>query len=206
MALKLLPRNTEFFELLRAQARHIHASSDLLLANTSGADGLSDKVVLVIAESERSCDAIARLVLDRLRQTFITPIDPEDLQTLCRRLDLVMDGIEQAAYCLLRYRIQPIPAPVSALLECLLAATAEIAGAMGALEDLAAVERHCREIGAAESRADAIVREAILELLDNEPDPVRIIKLKQIYGVLEVSVDACEDVADALRHVLVKNS
>lgn len=206
MALKLLPRNIEFFELLREQARHIHASSDLLLANTSGTDSLPEKVVLVIAESERSCGAIARLILDRLRQTFITPIDPEDLQTLCRRLDLVMDGIEQAAHCLLRYRIQPIPAPVSALLECLLEATAEIAGAMDALDDFAAVERHCREIGAAGSRADAIVREAILELLDNEPDPVRIIKLKQIYGVLEVSVDACEDVADALRHVLVKNS
>lgn len=203
--MRLLPLNIEFFELLREQARHIRVSSDLLFASACDASGLPMDVALKIAESERACDAILQELTERLRQTFITPLDPEDLQLLCRCLDDVMDGLEEAAHCLHRYRVQPVPEAVSTLCRCLMEATVEIGHAMRGIDDVVLVEQHCREIRAIESRADEIVREAVLELLDGESDAVRIFKLKEIYDVLEATVDACEDVADALRHVLAKN-
>jgi len=145
-------------------------------------------------------------LFNELCHTLITPLDPEDIHSLSSHLDDVVDGIEDSVHRMLAYRIDPLPGTVLEL--CRLVQSCGIS-LLKAFESLAKDQPfmdHCIEINRLEEAADQLVRAAVADLFQNEKDPIRIIKLKEIYEFLEQTTDYCEDVADALQNVQVKNN
>ena len=159
-----------------------------------------------IQRLEGKGDEIIHDIFTRLNQTFITPIDPEDVHSLSSSLDDVLDGIEDAAYRMAAYRLEPIPLAVIELCEIVNACGKELVLAMEALRDEKPLLEHCIELNRLEDTADKLVRRVLAELFQSDIHPIAFIKVKEVYEVLEATTDRCEDVADTLQGVVVKNS
>ena len=155
---------------------------------------------------EQRGDEVIHEIYTRLNQTFITPLDPEDIHSLSSHLDDVLDGIEDAAYRMVAYRSGAHSGMVVELCKMVYACAQTLELAFEALETNKPVLPYCIEINRLEEVADQLVRDAVSELFRSEKDPITLLKLKEIYEFLEQTTDACEDVADALQNVVVKNS
>jgi uncharacterized protein len=155
---------------------------------------------------EHRGDEVIHEVFTRLNQTFITPLDPEDIHNLSTALDNVLDGIEDTTHRLVSYRIDPIPPVMVELSEIVASCAKSLRSAFEALEKGGPIMEHCIEINRLENEADRIGRSAVVDLFNKEKDPIALIKLKEVYEFFENTVDSCEDVADVLQNVVVKNS
>ncbi len=204
--MRILPREEKFFELLNTQTRLINEAASVLLEGVQTGNSHLKLIEPRIQQYEHECDEILHEVFKRLNQTFITPLDPEDIQTLCSHLDDVMDGMEEAAHCIVSYKIDPIPAPIVDICRFLVQTVAEVKAAVEVMDKNREIVEHCIEINRLEDQVDKIVRQAIVDLFEEESNPILVIKLKEIYDVLEWTVDSCEDVSDVLQNVVVKNS
>jgi predicted phosphate transport protein (TIGR00153 family) len=156
---------------------------------------------------ESKGDEITHDIFTRLNQTFITPLDPEDIQALSVSLDNVLDGIEDAAHRMVAYQLNPITPTMLELCEIVKQCAISLQKAFEMLDKKKdRVMEHCIEINRLENEADKLVRKAVADLFVNEKDPIAIIKLKEVYDFLEATTDYCEDVADTLQTVVVKHS
>lgn len=204
--MRFLPKEEKFFEQFNNQTRIIALAAEALADGVTKGNFHLKLMAPRIEELEHEGDEILHEVFTRLNQTFITPLDPEDIHSLCSHLDDVLDGIEDAAHRLLSYRIDPIPEPMIQICQLIQGCSRELTKAVAALDDMPRIIQHCIEINRFEGQVDDIVRQAIVDLFDNETNPIQVIKLKEIYDYLESTADACEDVADALQNIVVKNS
>jgi uncharacterized protein len=204
--MRILPREEKFFELLNTQTRLLTEAAKVLLEGVQAGNSQLKLIEPRIQQYEHECDEILHEVFKRLNQTFITPLDPEDIQTLCSHLDDVMDGMEEASHCIVSYKIDPIPQPVIDICGFLVKAVDEVRAAVEVMDTNRKIVEHCIEINRLEDQVDKIVRQAVVDLFENETNPILIIKLKEIYDVLELTVDSCENVSDVLQNVVVKNS
>ena len=159
-----------------------------------------------IEKLETECDEILHEVYKRLNQTFITPLDPEDIQSLCSHLNDVMDGIEEATHCIVSYKIDPIPAPIVEICKLLVECAAEVKAAVEVMDKNREIVKHCIEINRLENESDRLCRTLIAQLFDEEKDSVQIIKWKEIYETMENAIDRCEDVANVLEGIALKNT
>ena len=204
--MRLLPREEKFFTLFTDQAKIILEASRLLMEGVkSGNSSLTAAASRIITLEQRG-DEIIHDIFTRLNQTFITPLDPEDIHSLSSHLDDVLDGIEDAAHRIVSYKIEPIPPAVIQLCEIVHACATALQQAIEALNTDKLVLEHCIEINRLEDQADLLVRNAVSELFATEKDPIAVIKKKEVYEFLEQTTDYCEDVADVLQGVVVKNS
>jgi len=204
--MRLLPRQEKFYHLFLKQVELISEASKLLL---EGVRAGNDRLVGMAAEInvlENRGDEVIHEIFTRLNHTFITPIDPEDIHNVSSALDNVMDGIEDTAHRLVSYRINPVPPTMIKLSEIVANCAKALKAAFEALEKGGPIMDHCIEINRLENEADGIGRSAVADLFDKETDPIRLIKLKEVYEFFEATVDCCEDVADVLQNVVVKNS
>lgn len=204
--MRLLPREEKFYGLFIKQVELICQASALLLQGTRAGNSRLAEVAKDIIDLEHRADEVIHEIFTRLNQTFITPLDPEDIHALSSKLDDVMDGIEDAVHRMVAYRMTSLPQPVLTLAENINSCSQALSKAFHALEKNEKVMEHCIEINRLENEADRLVRRAVAELFDNEKDPILLIKLKEIYEFLEATTDRCEDVADVLQNVVVKNS
>ena len=204
--MRLLPREEKFYDLFSQQAELISEASRLLLDGARAGNSRLAVVATEINNLEHKGDEVIHEIFTRLNQTFITPLDPEDIHALSSALDDVLDGIEDAVHRMVSYKVNPIPATVIALVEVIYACCSVLLKAFQALEKNQKVMVHCIEINRLENEADRLVRTAVSDLIDQEKDPIQLIKLKEIYEFLEDTTDRCEDVADVLQNVVVKNS
>jgi predicted phosphate transport protein (TIGR00153 family) len=204
--MRLLPREEKFYHYFNEQASLIMQAADLLLtAARSGNDALT-KAADDIGRLESKGDEIIHEIFTKLNQTFITPIDPEDIHSLGSHLDDVLDGIEDSVHRMVSYRVEPIPPAIPELCGIIRSCAENLTKAFVALADDKPLLEHCIEINRLEDQADQVVRRHIGDLFRHEQDTIRLIKLKEIYEYLEQTTDYCEDVADALQNVVVKNS
>lgn len=204
--MRFLPREEKFYHLFSAQAQLIAEASALLLAGAQAGNTHLANAAAEIQKLENKGDEIIHDILTRLNQTFITPIDPEDIHSLSSSLDDVLDGIEDAAYRMAAYRLESIPPAVVELCLIVDACAGQLVTAFQALQDDKPLLEHCIEINRLENAADKLVRLVLAELFQSHMDPIEFIKIKEVYEVLEATTDRCEDVADALQGVAVKNS
>jgi predicted phosphate transport protein (TIGR00153 family) len=204
--MKLLPRETKFYPLFQKQVDLIAQASQLLLEGmrmgTNRMAGAATDIVVL----ENRGDEVIHEIFTRLNQTFITPIDPEDIHNVSSALDDVLDGIEDTSHRLVSYRIDPIPETMVTLAEAVAACSKSLMAAIEALEKNGPILAHCIEINRIENEADRIGRSAVADLFIKETNPITLIKLKEIYEFFEATIDSCEDVADVLQNVVVKNS
>jgi predicted phosphate transport protein (TIGR00153 family) len=204
--MKLMPRDEKFFSLFLSQVELICEAARLLLDGVKAGPSRLATVATEIRSLEHQGDEVIHEIFTKLNQTFITPLDPEDIHSLSTALDDVLDGIEDAAHRMVAYRLDPITSTVVELAEVIYSCSRVLQKAMEALDSKKPVLEHCIEINRLENEADILVRSAVASLFDNEKDAIQLIKLKEIYEFLEDTTDHCEDVADVLQNVVVKNS
>jgi len=204
--MNLLPRDEKFFQFFQQQAALITEAAGFLVdgatADAAHLATASHQIHLL----EEKADHILHEIYTRLNSTFITPIDPEDIQSLSSHLDDVIDGIEECAHRMVDYRIDPLPPTAVELCRIVQSCCLILQKAFDSLAKGQPFIEHSIEINRLEEVADRVGRAAVKELFDTEKDPIRILKLKEIYEFLEQTTDYCEDVADALQNVQVKNN
>ena len=204
--MRLLPREEKFYHLFIKQVEVISEAARQLL------DGVrigNSRLLLAASEInmlEHRGDELIHEIFTRLNQTFITPIDPEDIHNISSALDNVLDGIEDTMHRLVSYHIDPIPPNMVVLSEIVATCAKTLLMAFSALERNQPIMEHCIEINRLENEADLIGRSAVADLFNKEKDPITLIKLKELYEFIEDTIDSCEDVADVLQNVVVKNS
>ena len=203
--MRFLPREEKFFEFFLRQVHLIGQASALLHQGVSANGDRMEYSAKRIAEIERQGDEIIHEIFTRLNQTFITPIDPEDLHEIGSHLDDVLDEIEESAHRLVSYDIHQAPAPMVELCSIIDTCAAVLKTAFVDLSQGKPLLAHCIEINRLENEADRVHRAAISGLFRSNVDALTVIKLKEVYEHLEQTVDCCEDVADALQNVIVKN-
>ena len=144
-------------------------------------------------------------LFDQLRKTFITPFDPEDIHSLASALDDVLDTTEDATFRIVAYKIDPIPEAAVDLGEMISNSCIALAKALRALQEKQSVMEACIEVNRLEDQSDAVERPMLTNLFDSDADALTIIKLKDLYELLESATDRCEDVADVIQNIAVKN-
>jgi uncharacterized protein len=204
--MNLLPKDEKFFELFSQHVQILCQCSELLKKGLrSGYAGVRD-ICLEMEALERSGDEVIHQIFLRLQTTFITPFDPEDIQTLATSLDNVIDSIEDVSFRIVAYRLDPIPEPAVRLGEMIDSSGKALSRALNALRDKKPVLDDCIEVNRLENEADAVERGLVARLFSCELDPLTLIKQKEIVELLEQTTDLCEDVADVIQNVAVKNS
>lgn len=159
-----------------------------------------------IKSFEHTGDLITHDIMTRLNQTFITPFDREDIHELASTIDDVLDLIDAVAARLVMYHITSIKPGVVDLAKTVSEAARNIVDAIRVLEKEDHILDYCVEINRLENQADRQCRTLLAELFDQEKDPVQIIKWKEIIETLEFAADKCEDVANVIEGVTLKNA
>ena len=204
-AFSLVPRDKHFFKEFRSLAEEIRSGAGLLKQMLS-TDPPDMNKAEEIKEIEHAADRCTRTIIDRLNRTFVTPLDREDIHALAGSLDDVMDAIDAAAAVIRLYRIAHVRNGAKVLVEIVCDSVDRIAEALAALERRDGVLELAARVKLLEHEADRVHQDAIVELFDQERDPISVIKWKEIFDFLEAATDRCEDVANLLEGIVVKHA
>lgn len=203
--MRLLPRETKFFELFDELSGYLTEGAKMLKGILENPHDLRIRVEQVQA-IEHKADRATHGIITKLNQSFITPFDREDIHKLASSLDDVLDFTNAAAHRLVLYKIAE-PPPASAELAALIVLQCEeLAKGVSLLEKNGSVLKHCDEVNRLEDEADHVSRRAIATLFENEKDPIQLIKLKELYEVLETATDKAEDAANVLEAIVLKSA
>lgn len=204
--MSILPKDQNFFELFQKQAGLILQAAELLAQGLKTPTTNWSSHGAQLHELERQGDSVTHEAMKRLHQTFITPIDPEDIHSLCLRLDDVLDMIDEVGGRLKIFQIGAAPEPVVELADILVEAGRVAAKVFEALGNGAEISERLVKIHDLEEKADGINHNALVKLFANETDPIRLMKLKEIYESLEETADCFEEVAHVVEGVVLKNA
>lgn len=206
--LPFLPREHKFFDLFEQSAENIIKASKALKEMLDKWQFV-DSCIAEITELEHEGDSITHQVLSLLHRTFVTPFDREDIALLAHTMDDVLDFIQSAADAMFIYKIKSPTPRAKELAEVIMLAAAEMGKAVASLghkKEYKQMLERCVEINRLENSADRIYRAAIGELFDSATDVAELIKWREIYEHMETATDRCEDVADVLEGVALKNA
>lgn len=202
---RILPKEERYYELFDSLVRSVVEGCELL--TRFFADGAErGALVETIKEIERKGDDATRSIMMRLQRSLVTPIDREDIQALATHLDDVLDEAYVAASFADVANLDESNEHLQALAASLLACARELAAAVEHLNDRDGIAAHCATVHELETTADDQYRTAMRALFSGAPDPVRVIRLKELYDRLEAGIDRCEDVANILEDIVAKNS
>jgi uncharacterized protein Yka (UPF0111/DUF47 family) len=201
-----LPREEAFFDLFIDVAGRSTQAADHLYHLFTEPPERRQYHVDAIKRLENEADTITHEVVTRLDRTFITPIDREDIHLLASDLDDVIDLIDGTARRSEIFRLGAAPEGIADLCDLIKRITAEIEAAVRKLRTKRDdVLRHCIEAKRLEEEGDALYHEMLGRLFDREQDPVTLIKWKEIYDILETTIDESEDVANDIESIVIKN-
>jgi predicted phosphate transport protein (TIGR00153 family) len=206
--LPFLPREHKFFDLFEESARNIIKASQALKEMIDSWQFIDSRVA-EITELEHEGDSIAHQVISLLHRTFVTPFDREDIAELAHTMDDILDFIHAAADSMFIYKITCPTQRAKELADIIVLGANEVEKAVNGLRRKAEFKHileSCVEINRLENMADRVYRAAIGELFENSTDIANIIKWREIYEHLESATDRCEDVADVLEGVALKNA
>jgi predicted phosphate transport protein (TIGR00153 family) len=205
--MRLLPRDESFFDEFDKQGLKTVEGCKAFVEMVEKPGDIQAQAKH-ISDIEHECDRITHAVVAKLHTTFITPIDRNDIHRLISKMDDVMDFVEAAAERLALYDIHEMTTEVADLARVLLASSERVAEAVQGFRDLKHPQKildKCIEINRLENEADRAHQEAVSRLFDDEKDPLMVIKWKETLDFLEDATDRCEDVANVLEGVVVKN-
>ena len=204
MAFRLIPREDRFYHDFQALADELQRGASLLEQMLAPGRPAWDKAE-EIKEVEHKCDFLTHEVIQRLNRTFVTPLDREDIHALARSLDDVMDAIDASATLVRLYRLDTVRYGARELARIITACTEQVRLALDAMERNKAVITHAVEVNRLENEADRLHQDAVIRLVDDEQDPMVVIKWKETLDFLEAATDRCEDVANVIEGVVVKH-
>ena len=200
-----VPKEQEFFDLFEEASGNILRSAELLerMLRTFPEHGGLARDILIC---EQDGDRITHDIIRRLNQTFVTPIDREDIYQLASALDDVVDYIEEVADFLGLYKIEAPMEQAQAMSRVLLDAARQLEQAMPRLRNFGDIHHFTIEINRLENEGDRLVRESLAALFQEGIDPIVVIRWKDIYDRLEAGIDSTETVANILENIVIKNS
>jgi predicted phosphate transport protein (TIGR00153 family) len=201
----IAPRDREFFDLFEEAGGNILRATGLLEEMLRDFPEKSD-LARDILICEQDGDRITHDIIQRLNQTFVTPIDREDIYEMASALDDVVDYTEEVADYLGLYKIEAPMSQAQELAKVLHACGRQISEAMPRLRGFKDISHYTVEINRLENDGDRITREAIASLFDTGIDPMVVIRWKDIFERLEEAIDATEHVANILEGIAIKNS
>jgi predicted phosphate transport protein (TIGR00153 family) len=202
---KFVPHKEKFFDLFKESAQNCLAGARLLKEMLDRYENPQESWKK-LKDLEHEGDRITHRTIRSLNQTFLTPIDAEDIHALTTALDNVMDAIEAAASRMILFRIDKPTLEARELSEVIENSTEQLVKAVSHMPRLDDIDEYCIEINRLENTADDIYRKAISQLFENGTTPMDVIKWLDIYEILESATDRCEDVADTLETIGLKNS
>jgi predicted phosphate transport protein (TIGR00153 family) len=204
-AFSLVPRDKNFFKEFVSLGQEVRRGAKAL-QQMIAADPPDMGRAEAIKEIEHDCDRCTRNIIDHLNRTFVTPLDREDIHALAVSLDDVMDAIDAAAAVIRLYKITKVRSGARRLVEMVYDSTEIVSEALDALERRDGILELAGRMRQLEHEADRVHQDAIVELFDQERDPIAVIKWKEILDFLETATDRCEDVAHLLEGVVVKHA
>ena len=202
---RFFPRSEKFFDMFIEAARNIHQGARAFHQMLEDFHG-SDEQWRAVEEYEHEGDKITHRILRTLHQTFITPVDREDIHKLTVALDDVIDLIEASAARMAMYRIGKPTPEAQRLSDIILRCSEQIVRGVTALPRFESIQEPCIEINRLENEADEVSRAAIAALFMGEAPPIEVIKWKEIYETMETATDRCEDVANIVEGIHLKNA
>jgi uncharacterized protein len=205
--MRLLPNDERFYDLFEGSVKKV----------VQGAVELEDLIkdfrdvpvrAKQIKDTEHEGDVITHETIEMLNRTFITPLDREDIHDLITSLDDVLDYIEACAERLNLFKVGKTTDEARLLVGILVKAAKEVEQAVSNLRRLKSddIMKNCIEINRLENEGDFVGRTAVAKLFEGEPNPLDVIKWNDIYDTLENAIDRCEDVANVLEGIVLKNA
>jgi uncharacterized protein Yka (UPF0111/DUF47 family) len=202
---KLIPREEKFFDMFNTMTDNADANAGLLVEMMESFDNLPERA-FAIKGKEHLGDSQIHDLITKLNSTFITPLDREDIHLLASSIDDIIDLADAAANKVVIFDHHEKIQGAAELARVLRLQTKELREAVKALPVQDQILHRCIEIHRLENEADRIFQEAIGRLFREERDPIRLIKIKEILESIERATDTCEDVANVLEGIIVKNA
>ena len=202
---RIIPREEKFFDMFNTMAQNADATAALLVEMMESFDKLQERA-FAIKGKEHLGDSQIHDLITKLNSTFITPMDREDIHQLASAIDDIIDLADAAANKVVIFDHHEKIHGAPELARVLRLQTQEIAKAVRALREQGRILERCIEVHRLENEADRVFQEAIAKLFREEKDPIRLIKIKEILESIERATDTCEDAANVLEAIIVKNA
>jgi len=202
---RIIPREEKFFDMFNTMAQNADATAALLVEMMESFDKLQERA-FAIKGKEHLGDSQIHDLITKLNSTFITPMDREDIHQLASAIDDIIDLADAAANKVVIFDHHEKIHGAPELARVLRLQTQEIAKAVRALREQDRILERCIEVHRLENEADRVFQEAIAKLFREEKDPIRLIKIKEILESIERATDTCEDAANVLEAIIVKNA
>ncbi|MBX7171409.1 MAG: DUF47 family protein [Pyrinomonadaceae bacterium] len=206
MGFSLLPREDEYFTLFSQMTAKMQEASNHLVEMTQADAASFEAITKKIKEAEHGCDALTHEISTKLNKSFITPFDREDIFALSVALDDVLDYIDAAARAIRMYDIKELGDHARHLAKVIQGQSIEINSAVSMLSKPNNMNQHIVEIHRLENEADDVYFRAIGELFHNSTDALTVIKMKELYEILENATDRCESVANIIESIMLKHN
>ena len=207
MAFNLKPKEEKFFSMLAEHALLVREATEILHQALGNINSVPEAMTR-ITETEKIADEVVDRLLVKLHKTFIAPMDREDLFTLSKKLDDIIDSIKAAIERMDLYNIQTPSAHIMEMAELILKAGKQVEKAIFSLQDIKKerlrLQARCERIIDLEARGDELYRQEMGKLFRECSDAIEIIKWKEILVNLEEVLDLSEDVATSLKRVVIK--
>ena len=203
--LSLVPQKREFFDLYNRAARNNVAIAEKVIDLLDRFPEQSEEIVRDVKELEHEGDRITHELVDLVNRTFVTPFDRDDMYRLASVLDDICDYVDEAAEKIVSYGVRDVRDGAREQARVIQRSAAKLSEAIGRLEGFQDSRRQLTELRELEDEGDRIARASISELFAAGGDAIALIRWKDIHEQLEEAVDACENAADVLEAILVKN-
>jgi predicted phosphate transport protein (TIGR00153 family) len=207
---RLLPTDQRFYSLFEDATRNLLSAAETL-RKLPKAKLASDKerIGVQIHAFEHIGDDLTHKIYSELNSTFVTPFDREDIHELGSVIDDVLDEIDGSIGRIVLYRIKKLPPSVTRLIDILHLSIEQLHRGVHLLRNIHKTDelhKILQKVNEYENEADAVFENAVAGLFDNEKNPIQIIKLKEVLVGLETATDRCEDAANVLEGILIKNA
>jgi len=203
-----MPKNRVFFELFEKVADNV-AKMGVILKDIVAEADFDKRASLIsqVEDLEHANDELTHSVFTELGRNFITPFDREDIHLLATALDDVADYIYASAKKINFYRVNPNDIGMQKMAELIEQGANHVRTAVVELRDMKNMRNITEalvKINSIENQADDIFDMSIERLFDTEPDAKEVIKKREIYTVMEIATDKCEDAANVIESIIIK--
>jgi hypothetical protein len=207
----LLPKDDAFYRFFETDVNNLVTAAETFKDLMSNHITMEDRVrkIKLLEELEHRGDETTHEIFSHLGTTFITPFDREDIHALASKLDDILDYVQGAANRILLYKVQVISPELERLAAMIHLAVVELQKAILSLRDLKnvhSIRENLVRINSIENEADDLFERAIADLFDKCKDPIQLIKTKELLVGLETATDQCEDAANVIESIIVKNA
>jgi len=203
--LRLIPRDERFYDLFAEDSANVLGAARLLEAMLRSYDVIERRAG-EIRDAEHRGDELSHEIGHRLESTFVTPFDREEIHALISGLDDVLDFIEESADTFVLYKVTAPTAVAVQQAAIIVRQCEQLHEALTHLRGFKGLEKYWIEVHRLENEGDQLARQAIADLFSSGVDPLEVIRWKEIYALLEATIDKCEDVANIIERITIKHA